>query len=126
MKRAELKNFKQILNAMLDGTEDTLSRRDEIAVENVPDSLDRIQHATEREMVIRRIELDFNRVQSVRSALQRIADGTYGTCFRCDSEIPAKRLKAVPWTAYCLDCQSSADSQNGKSEDMQFAGVRAD
>jgi DnaK suppressor protein len=123
MQHTELRHFKEVLHAILDGTEDTLRRRDEIAVENAPDSLDRIQGATEREMAIRRIESDFSRVQSVRTALQRIAEGTYGTCFRCECEIAPKRLKAVPWTSYCLDCQTSADRQRKGSNHEELAGM---
>ena len=123
MQPTELRHFKEVLHAILDGTEDILRRRDEIAVENVPDSLDRIQGATEREMAIRRIESDFSRVQSVRTALQRIADGTYGTCFRCECEIAPKRLKAVPWASYCLECQTSADHQRRGSDHQEVAGM---
>ncbi len=126
MTRAELKHFRSILHAMLDGTEDTLRTLDDIAIQNVPDSLDRIQHATEREMAIRRIELDFSKVQNVRSALQRIAEGTYGICSQCESEIPGKRLKAVPWTSFCLNCQASADRRKWLAGDVQMAGVPGD
>jgi DnaK suppressor protein len=123
MQKAELRHFQQVLHAMLDGTEATLRRRDDIVVENAPDSLDRIQGATERELATRRIESDFTRLQSVRTALQRIADGTYGTCFRCENEIPGKRLKAVPWTSYCLECQNSADLQTKGSAKGELAGA---
>src|SRR5580765_1515513 len=109
MKLAELRSFQAALHAMLDGTENSLRDLDDIAIENVPDSLDRVQHATEREMAIRRIELDFSKVQNVRSALARIADGTYGICTECEAEIAPKRLKAVPWALHCLQCQNSAD-----------------
>ena len=126
MTRAELKHFRSVLHAMLDGTEDTLRSLDDIAVQTLPDSLDRIQHATEREMAIRRIELDFSKVQNVRSALQRIADGTYGICSQCENEIPGKRLKAVPWASFCLDCQDSADRRKSRANDTQFAGVPGD
>ena len=123
MQHTELRHFKEVLHAILDGTEDILRRRDEIAVENVPDSLDRIQGATEREMAIRRIESDFSRVQSVRTALQRIADGTYGTCFRCECEIAPKRLKAVPWASYCLECQTSADRLSREAGQHEAAAM---
>jgi DnaK suppressor protein len=123
MKSAELRSFKAALHAMLDGTENTLRGLDDIAIENVPDSLDRVQHATEREMAIRRIELDFSKVQNVRSALDRIAEGTYGICTECDAEIAPKRLKAVPWALYCLECQNSADGRNREGERAQLTAV---
>lgn len=39
----------------------------------------------------------------VESALQRIDDGTYGTCIMCGREIPEERLQAVPYATLCLD-----------------------
>jgi DnaK suppressor protein len=41
----------------------------------------------------------------VEEALRRIDDNTYGNCFNCGQTIGEKRLKAVPWTRYCIDCQ---------------------
>ena len=123
MQRSGLRHFEQVLRAILDGTEDGLLKRDDIAVENTPDALDCIQRATERDLAICRIESDFGRMKSVRAALQRIAEGTYGICFRCECEIAEKRLKAVPWTSYCLDCQDSADSRGNGFTHIELAAV---
>ena len=38
-------------------------------------------------------------------ALERIDEGTYGTCERCGKEIPAERLEARPWAELDIDCQ---------------------
>lgn len=39
------------------------------------------------------------------AALQRMAEGTYGTCKRCAGSIPLERLQTVPQTPFCLPCQ---------------------
>lgn len=41
----------------------------------------------------------------VEAALQRIADGTYGTCELCGKPIGAARLEAIPWARLCIDDQ---------------------
>jgi len=41
----------------------------------------------------------------VESALARIGDGTFGECLSCGQEISLPRLKAVPWSRYCITCQ---------------------
>lgn len=41
----------------------------------------------------------------VQQALARIGEGTFGECVRCSEIIGAKRIEALPWTPYCLDCQ---------------------
>ena len=44
-------------------------------------------------------------VRDIDHALQKIDDGTYGTCERCGREIPAERLEAVPYATLCLSCK---------------------
>ena len=50
-------------------------------------------------------------LQNVEAALQRIEDGTYGTCQGCGKEIPAERLQALPFTPCCVNCAQK--SENG-------------
>ena len=51
----------------------------------------------------------------IRLALERIDEGSYGECLQCSSTIGAKRLDALPWTPYCIDCQEKIE--NGEIED---------
>jgi RNA polymerase-binding transcription factor DksA len=41
----------------------------------------------------------------VGAALQRIDDGTYGTCGECGADIAADLLQAVPLARRCMSCQ---------------------
>lgn len=45
----------------------------------------------------------------VDSALARIREGNFGECISCGNEINAKRLDAVPWTRYCIECQEKLE-----------------
>jgi len=47
-------------------------------------------------------------IASVRRALGRIKDGSYGTCVRCGEEIAPERLQARPEAALCIHCARSA------------------
>jgi RNA polymerase-binding protein DksA len=40
----------------------------------------------------------------MNAALQRIDDGSYGSCARCHVPIPFARLQAVPTTRFCAAC----------------------
>ena len=51
----------------------------------------------------------------VETALQRIREGEFGECTNCGNEINAKRLEAVPWTRYCIECQEKRE--NGQLEE---------
>jgi DnaK suppressor protein len=42
--------------------------------------------------------------QEIEAALQRLADGTYGTCEGCGQAIAISRLQALPATRVCVDC----------------------
>lgn len=48
-------------------------------------------------------------LELVDAALERLEAGTYGTCLRCGTAIAAARLEALPWAAYCIDCQTAID-----------------
>ena len=43
-------------------------------------------------------------MEAVAKALDRIADGTFGTCVVCRRSIPIERLSARPSTPTCVDC----------------------
>lgn len=44
----------------------------------------------------------------VEAALQRIDEGTYGTCLVCGGPIGDERLRALPWARLCIDDQRRA------------------
>lgn len=45
----------------------------------------------------------------VNTSLQRLDEGTYGTCANCGKPIGDARLDALPWAIYCIDCQQLDD-----------------
>jgi RNA polymerase-binding protein DksA len=44
-------------------------------------------------------------IAAIDAALERIDNGTYGTCQGCGQPIATDRLEAVPWTTQCIDCK---------------------
>lgn len=48
-------------------------------------------------------------LQQIDQALARVEEGTYGPCTHCGNSIPEKRLEAVPWTPYCMECMELAE-----------------
>ena len=47
----------------------------------------------------------------VARALERINDGTYGTCEACGKPIGDERLEAVPAARFCLEDQAEAERE---------------
>ena len=70
-----------------------------------PDVMDRATSAYEKESVLQRSNEEQQLLGMVESALRRFRDGSFGQCESCGKEIGVKRLAAVPWTRYCIQCQ---------------------
>jgi DnaK suppressor protein len=109
MTKNELNKYKALLEAKQAELAGGLRNREGIAIEKTADALDEVQLAGERELAIRNLDRESNLLRSVRAALSRMADGSYGICLHCEEDISPKRLAAVPWTAYCIRCQEAAD-----------------
>jgi DnaK suppressor protein len=109
MTKIEMSKFKKILETKQAELERIVRNRDAIAIEKSADALDEVQHASERELAIRNLDRESNLLRSVRLALRRIDEGTFGTCLHCEEEISPKRVAAVPWAANCIQCQELAD-----------------
>tara|TARA_R110000824_G_scaffold31012_1_gene101363 strand:- start:447 stop:770 length:324 start_codon:yes stop_codon:yes gene_type:complete len=74
-----------------------------------PDSQDFEERATENEgdEVLEDLgNAALTEIAQIETALERIADGTYGDCVTCGEAIPPARLEAVPQAAQCIKCAS--------------------
>jgi DnaK suppressor protein len=117
MTNIDLNRYKSVLEAKQAELVRQLRNRDGIAIEKCPDALDEVQHATERELVIRNLDRDSDLLRNVRGALRFIAESNFGVCVRCEEDISPKRLAAVPWTPFCIRCQEIADRSQGRNAD---------
>jgi DnaK suppressor protein len=119
MTKTELAKYKKILETKQDELEQIVRNREAITIEKSADALDEVQHASERELAIRNLDRESNLLRNVRLALRRIDDGSFGICLHCEEDISPKRLAAVPWAAYCIQCQEQAD-RNQDQDDESF------
>jgi RNA polymerase-binding protein DksA len=44
-------------------------------------------------------------LSAIDEALARLADGSFGRCGTCGTQIAEERLEAVPWATQCIDCR---------------------
>ena len=119
MNKTDIEKYKAMLEVKRTELSAGLRNREDIAIEKSPDALDEVQLAGERELAIRNLDRGSNLLRSVRGALARIADGSYGICLHCEEEIKPKRLDAVPWTKYCIRCQEAADRHEFETESAE-------
>jgi DnaK suppressor protein len=114
LNKTELKKYRNMLEAKQAELEQFIRNREGIAIEKSPDALDEVQHAAERELAIRNLDRESNLLRNVRAALRRIDDGSYGVCLHCEEEINPKRLHAVPWAPFCIQCQEQYDKNRAE------------
>jgi DnaK suppressor protein len=110
MTKIELNLFRRVLENSQTELGSARKNREALVIETSPDELDRIQHASDRDMVIGNLERNSSRLREVRAALRRIDTDAFGICIACEQDIHPKRIAAVPWTSCCIVCQEAADS----------------
>lgn len=82
--------------------------------ENFADPTDRASHEAERSFELRIRDREHKLIKKIRSALERIENGTFGRCEVCEEDISIERLKARPVTTQCIECKK-------REEDMEKA-----
>ena len=73
--------------------------------DGIQDLADKAASAYSKELNFSLSDGERNLLMSIEEALNRIGEGTFGTCTNCGNTIGEKRLSAVPWTPFCIDCQ---------------------
>lgn len=58
----------------------------------------------EQEFTLSLMENEGDALQKIELALERIEEGSYGTCEACGAKIPKARLNAIPYAANCVKC----------------------
>ena len=70
-----------------------------------PDPVDLAVRNYSKNVMLAVSENESRQLTEVDEALLRLEDYEYGNCQNCEKPINPKRLAAIPWARYCLDCQ---------------------
>jgi len=73
--------------------------------DGIQDLADKAASAYSKELNFSLSDGERNLLMLIEEAFNRIREGTFGTCSNCGNLIGEKRLAAVPWTPFCIDCQ---------------------
>jgi DnaK suppressor protein len=114
MTNTELNTFRRVLNHRQQELGNSNNIREGLAIGSSSDELDRTQDASDRDYAMSSLERNSDRLREVRSALGRIAAGTFGICSNCEENINPKRLTAIPWASFCIVCQEAADLEQAE------------
>jgi len=87
---------------------------DDASLEKIPnDTGDRSEMDRETDTTISMAQRHAAELEEIDAALGRIAEGTYGECAACGSDIGAARLEAQPTARLCIGCQERLEQRPG-------------
>ena len=101
-----------VLRRMLEERRGEIQEKLRAIREEIPSYQDEVRDTEEQSVTDFAQEMDFALMEMkaqtlirIDEALQRVEQGTYGTCDQCGQDIAAVRLSAVPFALLCLECQ---------------------
>jgi len=106
MSKLNLEKVKDKLIAERESLLTKLSGNDlSVDASETPDPVDLAVRNYSKNVMLAVSENESRQVVLINEALERIGDKEYGACQNCENPINPKRLDAVPWARYCLNCQ---------------------
>jgi RNA polymerase-binding transcription factor len=64
------------------------------------------------------IQMRADTLSRIDEALVRLEAGKYGSCFECESEISAPRLRALPFAVRCQACEQRREQEQGRARQV--------
>ena len=75
------------------------------------DLVDKAESSYTKEFLLSLSAADRENLDLIDGAIKRLESGDFGDCQLCGSVIGSKRLNALPWTPYCIDCQQKVETE---------------
>ena len=83
----------------------------EVETDIAQDVADKAESSYTKEFLLSLSDAEREQLFQIDAALKRIERKEFGHCQMCQKEISKKRLNALTWTPYCIDCQEKAESE---------------
>jgi DnaK suppressor protein len=116
MNKKEREQFRRLLQQKKAGIVRKLSEltneSKEMETNVAQDVVDKAETSYTKEFLLSLSDADREQLMLVDEALRRLDRNEFGICQLCYKEIGRKRLEAIPWTPYCIDCQEKAEEES--------------
>jgi DnaK suppressor protein len=113
MNAKKIAYFKKLLNeqrrALILEAQKTVSGMTDFK-ETFPDPTDRATLESDRNFMLRIRGRERRLLLKIEEALERIEDGSFGSCEKCGEDISEERLKARPVTTHCIECKKKEEA----------------
>ncbi len=103
-----LKKKEEIVNKI----SETYNESKEVESGIAQDVVDKAESSYTKEFLLSLSDAEREQLLLIDDALKRIDKKELGICQRCGKDINKKRLDAVPWTSYCIDCQEIEEEES--------------
>ena len=118
-----LSKLEKIRNALLKDVEKNFKNSQSESTEPVADITDDAARIYSNQLMTNLGEQDWEKLKQVDEALEKIRDGSYGTCSTCEKPIPEVRLDVLPFAKFCVECLSKIENEaqnpaNGLGENI--------
>lgn len=120
MDKTKLKKYKDLL---LETKSDILKEleleQEYINYNEHGDLVDMADNLIQNEIISKLSDMDFEKINLIDAALEKIENGTYGICEVTGKNIPEARLNAIPWTRYSIEAAAEIEKERQKSQDLR-------
>ena len=110
----ELKEIKKHLLALKEEAAARLKDKKDMDMPEaeVGDDIDNATRSLDKEILFELSGNAHNTIEQIEAALRKMDKGIYGRCEYCRQPIPKKRIKALPFARYCVNCQHSNERRH--------------
>ncbi|MBO7190962.1 MAG: TraR/DksA family transcriptional regulator [Elusimicrobiaceae bacterium] len=107
----ELKEIKKHLLKLKEEAAERLKNKKDMDMPEaeVGDPIDDATRSLDKEILFELSGNAHNTIEQIEAALRKMDKGIYGLCEYCRQPIPKKRIKALPFARYCINCQHSTE-----------------
>lgn len=116
MKKKEKEFYKKKLlekkKEIIDKLSEIYYESKEVEPDIVQDVGDKAESSYTKEFLLSLSDTERERLFLIDEALIRVDKGDFAICQMCQKNIGKKRLDAIPWTSYCIDCQEKAEEES--------------
>lgn len=113
MDAKSLAKFRKLLleekERILNNTRNSLKTELNISPDDLPDETDLAATEINQNLVFKLRDRERQLLAKIDQALDRMDDGSFGTCEDCEEPIEPKRLEARPVSTLCLSCKEAQE-----------------
>ena len=99
----------QMREELLKEAERAYAASQSLGKDGVPDIGDMSSNSYNQEVLMNLSETQRGRVRDIDAALDRMDNGVYGLCARCEEEISPRRMEVRPFSRYCVECKTEVE-----------------